>query len=97
MAYTVVSVVFVFDAMLFSAGIARAVYVHLLSTGQEELTATLSTGISVNHLISVIIALLGGLLWEQLGMEVLFTSAALFGLGSLFFTLSLPKRVKTQI
>ncbi len=94
-AFIVVSVVFVFDAMLFSAGIARAVYVRSLSEGQEELTGTLSTGISVNHLISVVIALLGGLLWEQLGMEVLFTSAAIFGLGSLVFTLKLPKPVKS--
>jgi len=93
-AFIVVSIVFVFDAMLFSVGIARAVYVRTLSSGQEELTATLSTGISVNHLISVIIALLGGLLWERLGMEVLFTSAAVFGLGSLVFTLKLPKPVK---
>jgi len=93
-AFVVVSTVFVFDAMLFSVGIARAVYVRTLSTGQEELTATLSTGISVNHLISVIIALLGGLLWERLGMEVLFTSAAVFGLGSLVFTLKLPKPEK---
>ncbi len=95
-AFIVVSVVFVFDAMLFSVGIARAVYARSLSSGQEELTATLSTGISVNHLISVVIALLGGLLWEQLGMEVLFTSAAVFGLGSLVFTLKLPKPVKSQ-
>ena len=95
-AFIVVSIVFVFDAMLFSAGIARAVYVRTLSNGQEELTGTLSTGISVNHLISVVIALLGGLLWEQLGMEVLFTSAAVFGLGSLVFTLKLPKPVKSM-
>jgi len=95
-AFIVVSVVFVFDAMLFSVGIARAVYVRTLSSEQEELTATLSTGISVNHLISVVIALLGGLLWEQLGMEVLFTSAAVFGLGSLVFTLKLPKPIKTR-
>ncbi len=93
-AYIVVSVVFVFDAMLFSAGIARAVYVRSLSRGQEELTGTLSAGISVNHLVSVVIALLGGLLWEKLGMEVLFTTAALFGAGSLMFTLTLPKPSK---
>jgi len=95
-AYTVVCIVFVFDAMLFSAGIARAVYVRSLSSGQEELTGTLSTGISVNHLISVIIALLGGLLWERLGMELLFTSAAVFALGSLFFTMTLPGKRKLQ-
>ncbi len=96
-AYTVVCIVFVIDAMLFSVGIARAVYVRSLSGSQDELTGTLSTGISVNHLISVMIALLGGLLWKQLGMEILFSSAAVFGLGSLLFTLTLPEKVKLQI
>ena len=93
--FRVVSIVFVLDAMLFSAGIARAVYVRTLSKDQEELTSTLSTGISVNHLISVGVALLGGLLWERLGMEILFTSAAVFGLLSLIFTMTLPGREKT--
>ncbi|MBF9018566.1 MULTISPECIES: MFS transporter [unclassified Oceanispirochaeta] len=93
-AFRVICVVFVLDAMLFSAGIARAVYVRTLSDNQEELTGTLSTGISVNHLISVVIALLGGLLWERLGMEILFSAAALFGIASLFYTMTLPGRKK---
>lgn len=94
-AFRVVCFVFVLDAMLFSAGIARAVYVKTLSDNQEELTGTLSTGISVNHLISVLIALLGGLLWERLGMEILFSAAAFFGITSLFYTMTLPGRKKT--
>ncbi len=89
-AFRIICVVFVLDAMLFSVGIARAVYVRRLSSSQEELTGTLSTGISVNHLISVVIALLGGLLWERLGVEILFSAAALFGIFSFFFTLTLP-------
>lgn len=96
-AVKVICLVFVLDAMLFSAGIARAVYARSLSSGQEELTGTLTTGTSVNHLISVIIALLGGLLWEQLGIELLFSAAALFGLGSLFFTMTLPGKVKLKL
>lgn len=91
-AFRVVCVVFILDAMLFSAGIARAVYVRTLSDNQDELTGTLSTGISVNHLISVVIALLGGLLWERLGMEILFSAAAFFGMASLFYTMTLPGR-----
>ena len=83
--------------MLFSVGIARAVYVRSLSSGQEELTGTLSTGISVNHLISVVIALLGGLLWKRLGVEILFSTAALFGLFSFFFTLTLPGKTASPV
>ncbi len=90
-AYVVVCVVFILDAMLFSAGIARTVYVQKLSEDQAELTATLSSGISINHLISVSIALLGGLIWEKMGIEVLFTLSAVFGLGGCIYSILLEK------
>jgi MFS family permease len=90
-AFLVISIVFVLDGMLFIVGMARSLYARSISTGQSELTATLSTGISINHLISVIIALLGGLLWERMGIELLFTCAACFAVGALVFSLMLPK------
>lgn len=93
-AFVVVCVVFVIDAILFVVGMARAMYARSLSSTQEEVTATLSVGISVNHLVSIIIAVAGGLLWERLGMETLFSVSAFFGLGSLIFAFTLPRRQK---
>jgi MFS family permease len=90
-AYVVICGVFVLDAVLFIAGMARTVYVKSNSTDMDEVTSTLSTGISINHLVSILIAVAGGLLWERLGMEMLFGMAAVFGLGSFSFALSLPK------
>jgi predicted MFS family arabinose efflux permease len=89
-AFVVVAVVFVLDAILFITGMARTMYVKASSADQDEVTSTLSTGISVNHLVSIVIALLGGLLWERLGMEVLFGAAGVFALGSAVFALALP-------
>lgn len=90
-AFMVVCGMFVLDSVLFAVTIARAMYVKEISESQNEVTSTLSTGISINHLISIAIAILGGVLWEHLGVEVLFSLAALFGLGSFFFSLTLPK------
>ena len=96
-AFVVVSVVFVLDAVLFVVGMARAMYARTLSESQEEVTAALSTGISVNHLISIVIAIAGGVLWQRLGMETLFTVAALFGAGSALFSFTLPRaRARTH-
>jgi predicted MFS family arabinose efflux permease len=92
-AFVVVAIVFVIDGMLFVVGMARSLYAKSISTTQAELTATISTGISVNHFFSIIIALLGGLLWERLGIELLFMSAAVFGLGALIFSVFLPKPI----
>lgn len=93
-AFVVVSVVFVLDGMLFVVGMARALYARSISQEQQELTATLTTGISINHLFSIVIALLGGLLWEYLGIELLFVCAACFGAGALVFSCFLPKPAK---
>ncbi len=90
-AFYVISTVFVIDGMLFVVGMARALYAKSISNDQNELTATLSTGISINHFISIVIALLGGLLWKRMGIEVLFTSAACFAVGAFVFSSMLPK------
>ena len=89
-AYIVICIVFVVDALLFAVGMARALYARTLSSGQDEITSTLSTGISINHLVSILIAVAGGLLWEVLGTEALFSIAAFFGLCSFLFSLTVP-------
>ena len=75
-AYIVIAVVFVLDTLISHASMAASVYVKDLSTTREEMTATLTTGISLDHLISIFIALAGGMIWEFLGIELLFVTAA---------------------
>jgi hypothetical protein len=57
---------FILDALLLTAGMARTVYVKSPSANQDEVTTTLSTGISIDHLVGIVIAMIGGLLWEVL-------------------------------
>jgi len=59
---------------------ASNVYVKDLADNQEEVKATISTGVSINHVITVFIALFGGWIWEALGIETLFIISAIFGL-----------------
>jgi MFS family permease len=79
-AFFVVCVNFILDQIISIASMANNVYVRYISSNQEEVTATLSTGISVNHVISIFIALLGGWIWKVMGIEVLFTISAILGL-----------------
>ncbi len=93
-AFIVVSINYVLDSILTLGSLATNVYVQDIAKDSEELTSTLSTGISVNHLISIIIALLGGLIWQKVGIEVLFTLAALLGVANSIFAASIkvPKK-----
>jgi MFS family permease len=79
-AYIVVCVNYVLDAVISLASMASNVYVKDIAANQEEVTATLYTGISVNHIISIFIALMGGWIWKVTGIEVLFSISAFLGL-----------------
>ncbi|MEM9425059.1 MAG: MFS transporter, partial [Spirochaetota bacterium] len=65
------------------------VYARTLGEHQETMT-TLATGVSLNHVVSVIIAIFGGILWETLGLQYLFGTAAIFAMCSMIFCFSLP-------
>ncbi|MDR1030211.1 MAG: MFS transporter [Treponema sp.] len=79
-AFVVVCINYVLDSIISLASMASNVYVQAIASSQEEITSTLSTGISVNHLISIFIALMGGWIWNRTGIEVLFSISAFLGI-----------------
>jgi predicted MFS family arabinose efflux permease len=95
-ALAVICVNFVLDAVLSTTALATHIYVKKLSDNQDELTSTLSTGISINHLISIIAAPLGGWVWVRYGVGALFSFSAVMALCNSLFAATLPKPVKQQ-
>lgn len=71
---------YVLDSVISLASMASNVYVQDISDNKDEMRATISTGISVNHFITIFIALLGGWIWKVLGIETLFIISAILGL-----------------
>ena len=79
-AFIVCCVNYVLDAVISLASMASNVYVQDLAESPEEVKATISTGVSINHVITIFIALFGGWIWESLGIETLFIVSAVLGL-----------------
>ncbi|MBQ5952954.1 MAG: MFS transporter [Lachnospiraceae bacterium] len=79
-AFIVCCVNYVLDSVISLASLASNVYVQDLSDSPEETKATISTGVSVNHMITILIALFGGWIWKTLGIETLFILSAVLGL-----------------
>ena len=79
-AFVVCCVNYVLDAVISQASMASNVYVQALSDDSDEVKATLSTGVSINHVITIFIALFGGWIWQTLGIETLFIVSAVLGL-----------------
>jgi len=93
-AFYVVCVNYILDAIISVASMASNVYVQDIADNKEEITATLSTGISVNHVISVLIALLGGIIWKFFGIELLFSISAFLGLLNSLYAASIKMEKK---
>ncbi len=92
----VVVINYILDAIISTASMASSIYVREISSNKEEISSTLSTGISVNHLISIFAALLGGYLWKTCGVGVLFVFAAFMGLANTLFAMTIPKPKSIQ-
>lgn len=87
----VVCINYLADAVISTSSMATNMYVREISDSNEEVTASLTTGISINHLISIFAALAGGYIWEHFGFGVLFSFAAVMALCNSAFALTLPK------
>ncbi|MBR4075419.1 MAG: MFS transporter [Lentisphaeria bacterium] len=90
-AFWVVAVNYVMDAILSTTSLATNIYVRSLAENQDELTSTLSTGISINHLIAILSAPVGGWIWVRFGIGYLFTFAAVMAIFNTLFAMTIPK------
>ena len=79
-AFVVCCVNYVLDSVISLASMATNVYVQDISETKDEIQKTVSTGLSVNHLITILIALFGGWIWKTCGIETLFVISAVLGL-----------------
>ena len=91
-AFIICCVNYVLDSVISLASMASNVYVQDISDSPEEMRATISTGISVNHLITIFIALLGGWIWKVLGIETLFILSAVLGLANSAYAATIKVR-----
>ena len=79
-AFIICCVNYILDSVISLASMASNVYVQDLSDSPDETKATISTGVSINHVITIFIALFGGWIWQTLGIELLFIISAILGL-----------------
>ena len=94
-AFLICCINYVLDSVISLAAMASNVYVQDLSDNQDEVKATISTGVSINHLITIFIALFGGWIWKALGIETLFIVSAVLGLCNSAYAATIKVSKKT--
>ncbi len=93
-AYYICCANYVLDAIISQASMAANVYVQDLADNGDEVKATISTGVSINHVITIFIALCGGWIWQSLGIETLFIISAVLGLCNSAYAATIKPRRK---
>ena len=69
---------FIFERLTMQMGIARVMYLKTIAKDPADITPTLSTGLSMDHVISIVCAYLGGVIWLNYGPHYVFFIAAGF-------------------
>ena len=67
----------VIDRLGTNTNIVRAVYLRSIVTDPADITPTLSTGFSMDHVVSITCAFMGGVVWYRYGSQYVFYAAAL--------------------
>lgn len=77
---------YVIDQLLNAASIARATYLRKIAVVQEDVSPTLSMGLSIDHAVSMVVPWLGSLVWNAFGYQFVFILGAFIALGNLILT-----------
>jgi predicted MFS family arabinose efflux permease len=75
---------FVIDQLLMSVSMARATYLKKIAVQPGDVSQTLMMGVSIDHIFSIAVASLGGIIWVRLGYEYVFVLGALIACVNLF-------------
>ncbi|MCR3923519.1 MAG: MFS transporter, partial [Firmicutes bacterium] len=79
-----VYLLFVADRLSMQIGMVKSIYLRSIAWNDDEVTSTLSMGVSMDHVVSILAAIVGGYVWTQWGSHWVFFMAATFSLGNLY-------------
>ena len=75
---------FIIDQLLMSVGMARATYIKKIAVVPEDVSQTLTMGVTIDHLFSILVALISGFLWVKAGYQYVFILGSLIAVANFF-------------
>jgi MFS family permease len=91
-AMLIIMACFICDQLLFSVRIARTTYLARIADGPEDIASTISMGLSMDHAVSMLIPLGGGLLWAHYGYLPVFLVSGGLAVCNLVVATFIPNR-----
>jgi predicted MFS family arabinose efflux permease len=63
---------YLLDQMLMSVNMARSMYMKKIAIKEDHIQPALTAGVTIDHIFSISIALLGGVVWNLFGFQYVF-------------------------
>jgi len=82
---------YIIDRMSTQLGLVRTVYLRSIAVEDSDITPTLSLGISMDHLVSIISAYIGGIVWSAWGPQFIFFLAASLSFINLYIAIKVTE------
>ncbi len=90
-------IIVILDKMSMQMTIIRTVYLKNILVEEGDLTKTLSLGMSLDHLVTIVFAATGGVIWYKFGAEYIFYSVAVLSLVNVYVAYKVdPKTLKSH-
>ena len=74
------------DQMLFSVSMARSMYIKKIAKDESHVQPALTAGVTIDHIFSICVALVGGVIWNRFGFQYVFLLGILIALLSFIAT-----------
>ncbi len=71
-AFIITCVCFLLDQVLMSVSMARSTYMKKIALQPDDIQPALSASITIDHIFSISVALLGGVIWNYFGYQYVF-------------------------
>lgn len=86
-AFLVVCACYLIDQMLFAVNIARSTYMKKIARQPGDIQPALTASVTIDHVFSIAIALLGGWVWNQFGFQYVFLMGVFIAIINFFTAL----------
>jgi predicted MFS family arabinose efflux permease len=96
-AFFVVCVCFLLDQMLMSVNMARSTYMKKIALHDSHVQPALTGSVTIDHIFSITVGLLGGIIWDALGFQYVFLLGAFIAVANFLAALyiRIPKMKHT--
>ncbi len=83
---------YVLDELLFSLSMARTTYLSSIIQEDSEMVPTIGLGGTIDHIVSMTVPVLGGILWVSVGHWSVFAMASLVAVATFFTVWRMPRK-----